>query len=86
MMESAEDAEAAKKDAELLAVQEIRDHARQIDKAVVSKEPRFILRVLRSLPTTRRKLALVVVRSLAVQLYPAGPERDGIMAYIGGEE
>uniref|UniRef100_A0A182JBK4 Probable 26S proteasome non-ATPase regulatory subunit 3 n=1 Tax=Anopheles atroparvus TaxID=41427 RepID=A0A182JBK4_ANOAO len=81
-MESAEDAEAAKKDAELLAVQEIRDHARQIDKAVVSKEPRFILRVLRSLPTTRRKLSLVVVRSLAVQLYPAGPERDGVMAYI----
>nr|Q9U5Z8.1 RecName: Full=Probable 26S proteasome non-ATPase regulatory subunit 3; Short=26S proteasome subunit S3; AltName: Full=26S proteasome regulatory subunit RPN3; AltName: Full=Diphenol oxidase A2 component; Short=DOX-A2 [Anopheles stephensi]CAB61220.1 26S proteasome regulatory subunit [Anopheles stephensi] len=82
-MESAEDAETAKKDAELLAVQEIRDHARQIDKAVVSKEPRFILRVLRSLPTTRRKLALVVVGSLAVQLYPAGPERDGNQwAYI----
>ncbi|XP_052894594.1 probable 26S proteasome non-ATPase regulatory subunit 3 [Anopheles moucheti] len=81
-MESAEDAETAKKDAELLAVQELRDHARQIDKAVVSKEPRFILRVLRSLPTMRRKLALVVVRSLAVQLYPAGSERDGIMAYI----
>ncbi|XP_053672903.1 probable 26S proteasome non-ATPase regulatory subunit 3 [Anopheles nili] len=81
-MESAEDAETAKKDGELAVVMEIRDHARQIDKAVLSKESRFIWRVLRCLPTTRRKLGLPVVRSLAVQLYPAGTERDGIMTYI----
>lgn len=69
-------------DAELLTVQEIREQALQIDKAATSKELRFILRVLRSLPNTRRKLSLVVVRSLAVQLFPAGAEREGIMAYI----
>uniref|UniRef100_U5EZB6 Probable 26S proteasome non-ATPase regulatory subunit 3 n=1 Tax=Corethrella appendiculata TaxID=1370023 RepID=U5EZB6_9DIPT len=81
-MEAVEDVEATKKDTEMVTVQEIREQARQIDKAVVNKESRFILRVLRSLPNTRRKLSLVVVRNLAIQLYPAGVERDSILTYI----
>ncbi|KAG5674980.1 hypothetical protein PVAND_004922 [Polypedilum vanderplanki] len=62
-------------------VQEIREHVKQIDKAVASKEPRFILRVLRSLPNTRRKLTPVVLRSLANQIYPVS-ERDAILVYV----
>lgn len=81
-MEVVEDPETVKKDADLVSVQEIRDHARQIEKAVVSKEPRFILRVLRSLPNTRRKMNAVVLRSLALHLYPAGLERESILAFI----
>lgn len=81
-MEVVDDPELLKKDADLISVQEIRDHARQIEKAVVSKEPRFILRVLRSLPNTRRKVNAVVLRSLAAQLYPAGVERESILAFI----
>ena len=44
-MESVEvvDPEVLKKDVDLTTIQEIREHARQIDKAVTSKEPRFIL-------------------------------------------
>jgi 26S proteasome regulatory subunit N3 len=77
-----QDPETLKKDADLSAVQEIREHAKQIDKAVASKEPRFILRVLRSLPNTRRKLNPNVLRALATQLYPSGAERDAILVYL----
>lgn len=37
----------SKRDADLQNLQEIREHARQIEKAVSSKESRFILRILR---------------------------------------
>jgi len=77
-----QDPETLKKDADLTAIQEIREHAKQIDKAVASKEPRFILRVLRSLPNTRRKLNPNVLRSLAAQLYPIGAERESILVYL----
>lgn len=76
------DPEELKKDADLNAVQEIREQAKQIEKAVASKEPRFILRVLRSLPNTRRKLNANVLRTLATQLYPLGAERDGILTFV----
>lgn len=76
------DPETLKKDADLNAVQEIREHVKQIEKAVSSKEPRFILRVLRSLPNTRRKLNPIVLRTLAAQLYPLGAERDGILTFL----
>lgn len=76
------DPETLKKDADLATVQEIREHTRQIDKAVASKEPRFILRVLRSLPNTRRKLNPNVLRALASQLYPAGAERENILQFV----
>jgi 26S proteasome regulatory subunit N3 len=76
------DPEQLKKEADEKAVTEIREHAKQIDKAVASKEPRFILRVLRSLPNTRRKLNPNVLRALASQLYPAGAEREGILAFL----
>lgn len=76
------DPEELKKDADLNAVQEVREQAKQIEKAVASKEPRFILRVLRSLPNTRRKLNANVLRTLASQLYPLGAERDGILTFV----
>lgn len=71
-----------KKDADITAVQEIREHLKQIDKAVSSKEPRFILRVLRSLPNTRRKLNANVLRTLANHIYPAGAEREAILVFV----
>lgn len=77
-----DDVEATKVNSDLVSAQEIRDHARQIEKAVNSKEPRFVLRVLRSLPNTRRKVNATVLRSLAAHLYPAGLERDSILAFV----
>lgn len=79
---AAEDAEVTKVNTDLVSAQEIRDHARQIEKAVVSKEPRFVLRVLRSLPNTRRKVNATVLRSLAVNLYPSGLERESMLAFV----
>lgn len=76
------DPETVKKDMDVLASTEIREHAKQIDKAVASKEPRFILRVLRSLPNTRRKLNANVLRAVAAQLYPSGAEREAILVYV----
>lgn len=77
-----DDPETIRKNADLVTIQEIRDHARQIEKAVVSKEPRFILRVLRSLPNTRRKINPFVLKSLATHLYPIGLERDSILVFV----
>lgn len=70
-----------KRDVDLQSILEIREHARQIEKAVTSKEPRFILRVLRTLPSTRRKLNGTVLRGLINQIYPAN-ERDLLSAYV----
>lgn len=81
-VETEKDPETLKKDADLNAVQEIREQCKQIDKAVASKEPRFILRVLRSLPSIRRKLNPNVLRSLAAQLFPIGAEREAIVAFL----
>lgn len=71
-----------KKDQDVVNIQEIREQARQIEKAVTNKEPRFILRVLRGLPSTRRKTTPIVLKNLAILLYPAGPDRDTIQSFI----
>uniref|UniRef100_A0A1L8DT32 Probable 26S proteasome non-ATPase regulatory subunit 3 n=1 Tax=Nyssomyia neivai TaxID=330878 RepID=A0A1L8DT32_9DIPT len=80
--ESPPDPEKLKMETDVLSVLEIREHAKQIEKAVSSKEPRFILRVLRSLPNTRQKTNPVVMRALATQLYPAGQDRNTILAFV----
>lgn len=67
-------------------LQDIREHGKQIEKAVQSKEPRFALRVLRALPNTRRKLNPNVLRSLIVQVYPVGSERDALLAFIPADK
>lgn len=54
----------------------------QIEKAITSKEPRFILRVLRTLPNTRRKVNPGVLRALANQIYPVGTERTAILQFV----
>lgn len=64
------------------AVQEIREHIRQLEKAVANKEPRFILRVLRLLPSTRHKLSAVVLRSVISSFYLSSPEKEALFLYI----
>ncbi|EDW90368.1 probable 26S proteasome non-ATPase regulatory subunit 3 [Drosophila yakuba] len=75
-----------KKNQDVAAVQEIREQFRQIEKGVASKESRFILRVLRNLPNTRRKLNGVVFRNLAQSIYPAGAEREAAVALMPAVE
>ncbi|CAH1393709.1 unnamed protein product [Nezara viridula] len=64
------------------AVQEIREHIRQLEKAVANKEPRFILRVLRLLPSTRHKLSVSVLRNIISSFYLSSPEKDALFLYI----
>ncbi|PVD35684.1 hypothetical protein C0Q70_02647 [Pomacea canaliculata] len=56
--------EETKKDPELLTLEDIREQIRHIEKAVTTKEPRFVSRVIRSLVNTRRKLTARVLRRL----------------------
>lgn len=71
----------SKRDTDVQSLLEIREHARQIEKAVASKENRFISRVLRGLPNTRRKLNGAVLRGLISQVYPLA-ERDSLLAFV----
>ncbi|GFR92199.1 26S proteasome non-ATPase regulatory subunit 3-like [Elysia marginata] len=56
--------EEEKKDPELLTLEDIKEHVRHIEKAVSTKEPRFMSRVIRALVTVRRKINPRILRSL----------------------
>lgn len=49
---------------------DIKEHVRHIEKAVSTKEPRYISRVLRALVTTRRKLNHNVLRKAINGYFP----------------
>ncbi|KAK7067991.1 26S proteasome non-ATPase regulatory subunit 3 [Halocaridina rubra] len=74
-----------KKDPDTLTLEDLKEHIRLVERSIVSKEPRFVLRVLRALPTTRRKLTPNVLRRL-VGLYFTRPEnkqeKENILQYI----
>uniref|UniRef100_A0A8C1LSS6 26S proteasome non-ATPase regulatory subunit 3 n=1 Tax=Cyprinus carpio TaxID=7962 RepID=A0A8C1LSS6_CYPCA len=46
----------APREQDQLTLDDIREHVKQIEKAVQGKEPRFVLRALRALPSTSRRL------------------------------
>ncbi|XP_033215985.1 probable 26S proteasome non-ATPase regulatory subunit 3 [Belonocnema kinseyi] len=72
-----------KKDSDLLIIQDLREHIRQIERAVQNKEPRFILRALRALPTTRHKLNPVVLRGIVGGFFTrSAVEREALLAWI----
>ncbi|KAK3532829.1 hypothetical protein QTP86_034158 [Hemibagrus guttatus] len=57
-MPEEESATAAKpaKEQDSITLEDIKEHVKQIEKAVSGKEPRFVLRALRALPSTSRRL------------------------------
>jgi len=57
------------KDPELLTLEDIKEQVRHIEKAVATKEPRFMARVVRTLVSIRRKLNPRVLRSLMKGYY-----------------
>lgn len=72
-----------RKDTDVQTLHDIREHTRQIEKAVQNKEPRFVLRALRTLPNTRRRLNPVVLRGLVTGFYTkSATERDALLAWI----
>ncbi|KAF7997201.1 hypothetical protein HCN44_005478 [Aphidius gifuensis] len=72
-----------KKDIDLLTINDLREHTRQIEKAVLNKEPRFILRALRELPNTRRRLNPMVLRCLIGGFYTrSASERESLLVWV----
>jgi len=74
-----------KKDPDLLTVEDIREHCKLIRKSVETKEPRFILRVLRALPVTRRKVNPVVLRTILKTFFTAEADKEtkeSLLSYV----
>lgn len=81
--EQSSETDAEKKDINVVTLEDIRDQAKQIEKSVSSKEPRYVARVLRSLPATRRRLnALVLKRLLHTAYTHSVHERDQLMRFV----
>jgi 26S proteasome regulatory subunit N3 len=74
-------AEDQKKDADSLTQDDIRQHVRHIEKAVSTKEPRFMSRALRALATLRKRLNSNVLRkSLSYHFPPPTANTGAIVA------
>ena len=70
-------------DVDALTIEELKEHARQIERSVSSKEPRFVLRVLRSLATTRKKLNAKVMRKVINGFYThSNNQKESLLAFI----
>uniref|UniRef100_A0A3P8VJM1 26S proteasome regulatory subunit RPN3 n=1 Tax=Cynoglossus semilaevis TaxID=244447 RepID=A0A3P8VJM1_CYNSE len=54
--EEANSAAKVPREQDSLTLEDIKEHVKQIEKAVSGKEPRFVLRALRALPSTSRRL------------------------------
>jgi 26S proteasome regulatory subunit N3 len=71
-----------KKDANTLTLDDIKEQVRTIEKAVSSKEPRYILRVLRGLASTRKRLNEDVIRRLILFYYGSNSsEREILLGF-----
>lgn len=64
--------EEVKKDVDVLTMEDIRQHLKHIEKAVSTKEPRFMSRALRVLVNLRKRLNSNVLRKLLLVYYPTG--------------
>lgn len=58
------DKEEVKKDPDLLTLEDIKEHVKHIEKAVSTKEPRFMSRAIRGLVSIRRRINHSVLRRL----------------------
>jgi len=77
--------EKEKKDPDTLTIEDLKEQIRLVERSIVSKEPRFVLRVLRALPTTRRKLTATVLRRVVGHYYnrPENKqEKDAILNFV----
>lgn len=76
--------EATKKaERENLVFEELKEHAKQIDKSINAKEPRYILRILRSLSATRKNINATVLRRVVNVFYSNAPaQKEILLAYI----
>lgn len=72
-----------KPDLDVLTLEDIREQTRHIEKSVNSKEPRFIIRILRSLLSTRKRLNSRVLRKLVSAYYThSAPQKEALLLFI----
>ena len=72
-----------KKDPDVLSLEDLKQQVHLIEKSVQLKDPRFVARVLRSLPSTRKKLNRGVLTAL-INGYFTSPANDKslLLGYI----
>ncbi|PFX26864.1 26S proteasome non-ATPase regulatory subunit 3 [Stylophora pistillata] len=76
-------AEVSKEEKERLVLEDLKDQVKYIEKSVSSKEPRFVTRVLRAIPATRKKLTHAILRKLICGFFPnSSVARDGLLAFL----
>ncbi|KAL7637683.1 UNVERIFIED_CONTAM: hypothetical protein RMT77_011292 [Armadillidium vulgare] len=77
--------EKKEKDTETLSLEDLKDQIRLVERSVTTKESRFVLRVLRSLPSTRKKLTANILRKI-INMYYSRPEnkqdKEQILQFI----
>ena len=62
---------------------DIKEHVKQIEKAVSGKEPRFVLRALRALPSTSRRLNANVLHKALAGFYTSNATaRDYLLGFL----
>lgn len=71
-----------KKDEDLLSLEDLRDHIRHVEKAISTKEPRFMSRALRALVSMRRKLNQNVLRKAIMGYFLNSPNKDSLLDYL----
>lgn len=70
-------------DPDVTFLDDLKEHAKLVEKYVALKEPRFMLRVLRSLVSTRKRLNAKVLRKLLVGYYThAAACREELLAFV----
>lgn len=77
--------EKEKKDPDTLTIEDLKEQIRLVERSIVSKEPRFVLRVLRAIPATRRKLTATVLRRIIGHYYnrPENKQdKDAILNFV----
>lgn len=81
--ENKEEDKEEKKDVDLLTLEDIREQIKHIEKAVATKEPRFVSRALRAIVTLRKKLNNNVLRKAIQAYFPAIPTpTNGLLDFL----
>uniref|UniRef100_A0A4W6C7V2 26S proteasome non-ATPase regulatory subunit 3 n=1 Tax=Lates calcarifer TaxID=8187 RepID=A0A4W6C7V2_LATCA len=81
--EEATNAAKQPKEQDSLTLEDIKEHVKQIEKAVSGKEPRFVLRALRALPSTSRRLNANVLHKAVSGFFTNNTStRDFLLSFL----
>ncbi|KAG7218715.1 hypothetical protein INR49_007067 [Caranx melampygus] len=81
--EEATNAAKQPKEQDSLTLDDIKEHVKQIEKAVSGKEPRFVLRALRALPSTSRRLNANVLQKAVSGFFTNNTStRDFLLGFL----